>query len=78
MMKAIVPLSAALVSIGASGLAHAVDIVHDGEYYFLKAQHGEAWAAEDKIGYSLIIANPAGLTTDGTDLMYLQDSIREK
>jgi hypothetical protein len=23
-------------------------IIHDGEYNFLKAQHGEKWAAEDK------------------------------
>jgi hypothetical protein len=65
MTKAIVPLSAALVSIGARGLAHAVDIVHDGEYFFLRAQHGEAWAAEDKIGFSLIIANPAGFSSTG-------------
>ncbi|MCP4402976.1 MAG: sulfatase-like hydrolase/transferase, partial [bacterium] len=26
----------------------AGDIVHDGEYYFLEQQHGEAWAVEDK------------------------------
>ncbi len=26
----------------------AKEIVHDGEYYFVKAQHGEAWAKEDK------------------------------
>ena len=24
------------------------DIIHDGEYYFLKAEHGEKWAREDK------------------------------
>jgi arylsulfatase len=24
------------------------DIIHDGEYYFLEAQHGEKWAKEDK------------------------------
>ncbi|MHC4346412.1 MAG: hypothetical protein ACYSUP_17200 [Planctomycetota bacterium] len=65
MMKAIVPLSAALVSIGASGLAHAVDFVQDGEYFFLQAQHGEAWAGEDEIGCSLIIANPAGFSSTG-------------
>jgi hypothetical protein len=64
MTKAIVPLSAALVSI-ARRLAHAVDIVHDGEYFFLQAQHGEAWAAEDRIGYSSIIANPAGFSSTG-------------
>jgi len=28
--------------------AVAKDIVHDGEYNFLKMQHGEAWAAEDR------------------------------
>ncbi len=32
---------------GASVLA-ATDIIHDGEYYFLKAQYGEKWADEDK------------------------------
>lgn len=26
----------------------AEKIIHDGEYYFLKAQHGEKWAAEDR------------------------------
>ncbi|MDH3998045.1 MAG: sulfatase-like hydrolase/transferase [Desulfuromonadales bacterium] len=26
----------------------AEEIIHDGEYYFLKAQHGEKWANEDK------------------------------
>lgn len=33
------PLTAALA---------AKEIVHDGEYYFLKAQHGQKWAKEDK------------------------------
>ena len=32
----------------------ANDIVHDGEFDFLKAQHGEAWAAEDKKTDSLL------------------------
>ena len=32
---------------GAS-LSSAKDIVHDAEYYVLKAQHGERWAMEDK------------------------------
>ena len=27
--------------------AHAKDIVHDSEYYFLKRQHAEKWAQED-------------------------------
>lgn len=26
----------------------AKEIIHDGEYYFLKAQHGQQWAKEDK------------------------------
>lgn len=30
-------------------MAQGKDIVHDGEYYFLKRQHGEAWAKEDKL-----------------------------
>ena len=29
-------------------LAGAKDIIHDGEYYFVEAQHKEAWAKEDK------------------------------
>ena len=32
-----------------SGLANAKEIVHDAEYYILEAQHGEKWAAEDKV-----------------------------
>ena len=35
----------------ASGIGLAKDkgdIIHDGEYYFLKAQYGEKWADEDK------------------------------
>jgi len=33
-----------------AGAAHAAsgEIVHDAEYYILKAQHGKTWAAEDK------------------------------
>jgi len=31
-----------------SGIAGAADIVHDGEYYHLQAQHGDKWASEDK------------------------------
>jgi len=30
------------------GSAQAADIIHDGEYNFLKAQHGENWDKEDK------------------------------
>ena len=37
----------ALVLLPISGQA-ATPIVHDAEYYVLKAQHGEKWAAEDK------------------------------
>lgn len=33
-----------------SGTAYAQDpIVHDGEYYFLSAEHGQKWAQEDKL-----------------------------
>ncbi len=31
-----------------TGVVAAKDIIHDGEYYFLKNQHGEKWAEEDK------------------------------
>ena len=34
--------------IGWAGSVLARDIVHDGEYYFLKAQHGDRWAREDE------------------------------
>lgn len=38
-----------LVGAGGNGNLHAADpIIHDGEYRFLEAQHGEKWAAEDK------------------------------
>ena len=31
-------------------IAHAKnEIIHDGEYYFIKAQHGEEWAKEDVV-----------------------------
>jgi arylsulfatase len=36
-----------MMVLGATGIA-AKEIVHDGEYYFLKDQHGEAWAQEDQ------------------------------
>jgi len=44
-------LSIGLVSlIGATffGVASAADVVHDAEFYVLKAQHGEKWASEDQ------------------------------
>jgi arylsulfatase len=31
----------------ASAPAYAADIVHDGEYYYLAAQKGETWVAQD-------------------------------
>jgi hypothetical protein len=31
-----------------AGLATAKDIVHDAEFYVLKAQHGEQWSQEDQ------------------------------
>lgn len=46
-----VVLATAVVVFG-SGLAVAQEegrIVHDAEYYILEAQHGEKWAAEDKV-----------------------------
>jgi len=32
-----------------SGLSTAGDIIHDAEHYILEAQHGETWAAEDRV-----------------------------
>jgi len=39
---------AAVIALFLTQTVAAKDIVHDGEYNFLKMQHGEAWAAEDK------------------------------
>ena len=36
-----------LLAVLTTAPAHAAGIVHDGEYTFLEAQHGEAWAAQD-------------------------------
>ena len=42
-------LAVALLLVNPLATAHAAkEIVHDGEYNFLKAQHGEKWAIEDK------------------------------
>ena len=41
-------VAALLLLFGASAqIAVAQDIVHDAEYYILKSQNGERWAAED-------------------------------
>ena len=37
-----------LLSIGAAMAEEDGKIIHDGEHYILKAQHGEKWAVEDK------------------------------
>lgn len=39
----LMPISFGLLA----GAAHAADIVHDGEYYFVQGQYAEKWAAED-------------------------------
>ena len=42
-------LGAALIATLVSGSASAKkDIVHDAEYYILKAQHGDTWATQDQ------------------------------
>ena len=54
MFERVIPqrrLGAALigVTLALSGaFSQAQDVVHDAEYYVLKAQHGERWAAEDR------------------------------
>jgi len=49
MMKRIIELAAvAAIGFFAAQTAAAKDVIHDGEYNFLKMQHSEAWAAEDK------------------------------
>ena len=40
-------LGTALFSMLVSQTAMAKDIVHDGEYYFVKAQYGDNWDKED-------------------------------
>ncbi len=50
-MKILTLLCLALACLLMNPLASAMaadEIVHDGEYYFLKAQYGEKWAEEDK------------------------------
>ena len=37
-----------LLGAGAAAAKEGGEIVHDGEYYFLKAQYGEKWAKEDQ------------------------------
>jgi hypothetical protein len=39
---------AAVVSLASPSISDAADIIHDADYYVLKAQHGEQWAADDK------------------------------
>jgi len=46
-MKNLILVLAAIVFTGAFSQGLAADIVHDAEYYILKAQHGDAWAQED-------------------------------
>jgi hypothetical protein len=41
-------LGTALFSVLASQVAMATEIIHDGEYNFVKAQYGDAWDKEDK------------------------------
>ena len=42
-----VGLVAATAMVGATAQA-GKEIIHDAEYYVLKAQHGEKWAEQDK------------------------------
>ncbi len=37
-----------VLSCGSPDASAAKDIVHDAEFYILKAQHGEKWADQDK------------------------------
>lgn len=46
-MKLPIPLFVALISGVAFGQTKNAPIVHDAEYYILKAQHGETWAKQD-------------------------------
>ena len=46
-----VAITMCVLALAIAPLGWAADskIVHDAEYYILEAQHGEAWAAEDKV-----------------------------
>ena len=44
----IYPIAASLLLTGITTTVSAKDFVQDAEYYVLEAQHGDAWAAEDK------------------------------
>ena len=46
LFKAIAGASSLLLMM--AGTADAKDIVHDAEFYVLKAQHGDKWASQDK------------------------------
>ena len=49
MRKSLITMSALLcITVLSNGLQAAGKIIHDGEYNFLMAQHGEKWAKEDK------------------------------
>ena len=49
MHKYLIAISALVcASVLSSGLQAAGKIIHDGEYNFLEAKHGEKWAKEDK------------------------------
>ena len=49
MRKSLIALSVLLcASVFSNGLQAADEIIHDGEYDFLKARHGEKWDKEDK------------------------------
>jgi arylsulfatase len=46
-MKTYLPLLSALATAICWGSVLAQDIVHDGEYRFLQAQHGDRWAEQN-------------------------------
>lgn len=41
-------LTSAAITVAAFTQTHAVELIHDADYYVLKAQHAEQWAADDK------------------------------
>ncbi|MEH6611648.1 MAG: sulfatase-like hydrolase/transferase [Halioglobus sp.] len=47
-MRGIASYSVAVALALGAGIASAKDIVHDAEFYILKAQHGDNWAVQDK------------------------------
>ena len=59
----------------AGSSTYAADIVHDGEYRFLRAQYGEQWDAEDQ-EIDGMLAEAQGLSKSAACNRLIRDSLR--